>query len=122
MEPEVIRNELPAYAVVVQDEQLSDGTTVYLATHPDLPGCMAHGDTVGEAIENLEEARELYFSVLQERGLEIPPALSISALVIWETLGITSKSEEAVAPSAADRDVSSTVGTFSPLAPELQVA
>jgi predicted RNase H-like HicB family nuclease len=122
MGPESIEIVLPEYAAVVQDEQLSDGTTVYVASHPDLPGCMAHGDSVSEAIGNLHEARALYLRVLKERGMEIPPARTASTLVVWQMIGVTSSGPEAAVPSAADQDVRSTVGVFSPLAPELQIA
>jgi predicted RNase H-like HicB family nuclease len=46
----------------VRADESTDGTPVFIARDPDLPGCMAHGATPGEAIENLAEARELYLS------------------------------------------------------------
>ena len=53
-------------------DQCTDGSTVYLATHPELPSCMAHGDTPAEAVQNLAEARRLYICTLLNGGLEVP--------------------------------------------------
>ncbi len=60
------------YAYVVTPDEATDGTMLYVAKHPDLPGCMSQGDTPEEALENLREARRLYFETLLEMNLEIP--------------------------------------------------
>lgn len=60
-----------AYAYVVRPDETASGV-VYLAQHPDLPGCMAHGATPAEAIANLTEAREMYLADLVRRGLALP--------------------------------------------------
>ncbi|MDO5422773.1 MAG: type II toxin-antitoxin system HicB family antitoxin [Eubacteriales bacterium] len=39
---------------------------------PELPGCMADGATVAEAIENAEIIIEEWIEVAQETGREIP--------------------------------------------------
>ena len=44
----------------------------YFVTHPDLDGCMAEGETVDEAIENLADARELWIESRLERGHPVP--------------------------------------------------
>ncbi|MEG3876314.1 type II toxin-antitoxin system HicB family antitoxin [Microcoleus sp. herbarium7] len=49
----------------------------YTATIKDLPGCMSQGETLSEAMENIEEARELWIETAYECGHEIPlPAKS----------------------------------------------
>jgi predicted RNase H-like HicB family nuclease len=53
------------YAVKFAEEQLSDGTIVVEAWHPDLPGCRSHGSTRDEALENLEDARQLYLATVR---------------------------------------------------------
>lgn len=60
------------YAVEVVPDTTADGELCYLASHPELPGCMAHGDSPDEALENLEDARSLYLTTLMKRGLPIP--------------------------------------------------
>jgi predicted RNase H-like HicB family nuclease len=45
---------------------------LFLAEVPDLPGCMAHGDTPTEAAANAEEAIGLWIDVAREIGREIP--------------------------------------------------
>jgi antitoxin HicB len=49
----------------------------YTAIIKDLPGCMSVGETLSEAMENIEEARELWIETAYECGDEIPlPAKS----------------------------------------------
>jgi predicted RNase H-like HicB family nuclease len=60
------------YAVEVVPDATTDGGVCYLASHPELPGCMAHGDTPDEALRNLEDARRLYLTTLIKRGLHVP--------------------------------------------------
>ncbi len=76
-----------AYSTVVVPDQYSDGGITYQATHPELPGCMAHGDTPEEALTNLEEARKLYIDVLVERGLEVPTPCPSRLTITWRSLG-----------------------------------
>ena len=40
-------------------------------SHPDLNGCAAQGDTVEEALSNLEAARKLLLQVRIEDGLPV---------------------------------------------------
>ncbi len=56
---------------IVQDEA-TDGSPLFRAEIPDLPGCMSHGETPDEALQNLEEAYDLYAEVLTEQGRQIP--------------------------------------------------
>ncbi len=44
----------------------------YLATHPDLDGCMAEGATADEAIANLGDSRELWIEAQIEGGYPVP--------------------------------------------------
>ena len=43
-----------------------------LISNDELPGCMAQGRTIEDALVNLEEARVDYLASLLEDGLEIP--------------------------------------------------
>ena len=45
---------------------------VFVAQVPDLPGCIAHGETESEAVENADTAIELYLEDLIESGSSIP--------------------------------------------------
>lgn len=44
----------------------------YFAQIPDLPGCTSEGDTPGEAVANLEEAKRAWIEVCLEDSQEIP--------------------------------------------------
>jgi predicted RNase H-like HicB family nuclease len=52
---------------VVIPEEATDGTLVYRAEIPELPGCMSHGDTEEEALQNLQEALELYLETVRSQ-------------------------------------------------------
>lgn len=60
------------YAVQVVPDVCTDGTQCYLASYPELPGCMSHGADPEEAIRNLEGARRLYIKTLLKRNLSVP--------------------------------------------------
>jgi predicted RNase H-like HicB family nuclease len=44
----------------------------YLAEVPELPGCMADGETLSEVTEAVNESIRLWIEVNKERGIEIP--------------------------------------------------
>lgn len=46
--------------------------TVFIAEVPDLPGCMAHGDTQEAALANVKEAMHLWIETAREFGDPIP--------------------------------------------------
>ncbi len=62
--------DLP-YDVAIVPEQEGD-QTVWVAYHPQLRGCMSHGDTPEEALENLAEARAMYLDALMGAGVPVP--------------------------------------------------
>lgn len=45
---------------------------VFIAEIPELPGCMAHGDTQESALANAKEAMGLWLDVAREFGDPIP--------------------------------------------------
>jgi len=53
-------------------DETVDGQSVYLATHPQLPGCMAQGSTKKEAAANLKEATFEYILSLLEDNVPVP--------------------------------------------------
>jgi predicted RNase H-like HicB family nuclease len=44
----------------------------YLADVPELPGCMADGETLAEVTEAVDESIRLWIDVNKERGIAIP--------------------------------------------------
>jgi len=56
-----------------QDE---DGS--YFVWYEDLPGCMADGPTLEDAIRSLQRIRKTYLALAKERGIEIPKPEEIS--------------------------------------------
>ena len=55
------------YAIVIEQAQGN-----YSAYVPDLPGCVATGDTVAEVEREIMEAIEFHLDGLREDGAEIP--------------------------------------------------
>ena len=50
----------------------SDADEVYIADVPELPGCMAHGDSYESALGNAREAIQLQIDTAREFGDPIP--------------------------------------------------
>lgn len=44
----------------------------YVAEVPELPGCMAHGDSYESALENVKDAIQLWLDTANEFGDPIP--------------------------------------------------
>ena len=44
----------------------------FVAEVPELPGCMAHGNTQEEALANANDAIELWIEVAREAGRTVP--------------------------------------------------
>ncbi len=60
------------HRTVIYPDALEDGSIVYMALDPDLPGCMSHGPTPEEAKTNLEDARDSYVRALLSMDLPLP--------------------------------------------------
>jgi len=50
----------------------SDEDQAFIADVPELPGCMAHGDTHDAALTNAKEAIKLWIETAKEFGDPIP--------------------------------------------------
>ena len=64
------------YTVVI--EKTGNGYSVYA---PDLPGCIAAGDSVAEVEELIREAMILHVESLREHGDPVPEPQTSAALV-----------------------------------------
>jgi predicted RNase H-like HicB family nuclease len=64
------------YVVIVEKGETSCGAYV-----PDLPGCVAVGETREEAMRLIREAIEFHLEGLREDGLPVPPPTSSIELV-----------------------------------------
>ncbi len=60
---------------------LEQGPTSYGAYVPDLPGCIAVGESQQEVLELIQEAIEIHLEGLKEEGQRIPAPHSSSAFV-----------------------------------------
>jgi predicted RNase H-like HicB family nuclease len=64
------------YAIVIEK-----GATSYGASVPDLPGCVAVGETLEEAKELIQEAITLHLEGLRAEGLPIPEPTTVCEYV-----------------------------------------
>ena len=64
------------YAVVIEK---ADGN--YSAYVPDLPGCVATGETVAEVEHEIREAIRFHIEGLQADGISVPEPTSIAEYV-----------------------------------------
>ena len=61
-----------------------DGESYWLCEAPDLPGCVADGETPDEAIESLDEAKRLWVEARLEHGCRVPePTTTMGGLDRW---------------------------------------
>ena len=64
------------YSVTIQYDSRDN---IFVAKIPELSGCMAHGDTYAQAMEEIQIAMELWLECAKEVGKEIPePMLYVS--------------------------------------------
>ncbi len=66
-----------AYELIID---WSDDDQCYVVKVPDLPGCMAHGNTRQQAVKMAEEAIELWIETAKEYGVPVPKPRSFAAL------------------------------------------
>jgi predicted RNase H-like HicB family nuclease len=59
------------YAVLVEPLSAEDGGG-FLATVPDLPGCMSDGATPEEAIANVQDAITVWIEAANDLGHDVP--------------------------------------------------
>jgi predicted RNase H-like HicB family nuclease len=64
------------YAIVIEK-----GETSYGAYVPDLPGCVAVGESLEEVKELISEAILFHLEGLQEEGMPIPESVSLCEYV-----------------------------------------
>lgn len=64
------------YAVVIEKSETGYGAYV-----PDLPGCVAVGETLGETERLIREAVEFHVDGLREDGLAVPEPSAVAQYV-----------------------------------------
>lgn len=65
------------YKLAIEIELLEEGG--YLAVCPILQGCHAEGETVAEAIENVEDVARNLIELMRGDGVPLPPELKLVA-------------------------------------------
>ena len=70
--------DAPSYLIVI--ERADDGG--YGAWAPDLPGCVALGDSLEECEHEMREAIAFHLEGLREQGEPVPPPTAIAAVML----------------------------------------
>jgi len=64
------------YSILIQYDAVD---SIFVASVPELEGCMAHGDTHSQAMEEIMIAMRLWLEVAEEHGDIIPePMMHVS--------------------------------------------
>jgi predicted RNase H-like HicB family nuclease len=63
---------MPKYSISIQYDNIDD---IYVASVPELEGCMAHGKTPEDAAKEIQAAMNLWLKVAEEHGDAIPEPL-----------------------------------------------
>lgn len=97
------QSDIASYSTVVIIDTATDEQPCYLAYHPELEGCMSHGATPSEALQNLREVTEIYISVLLEKGLEVPAPRQLEG--VWSIVNPLSSESDAhtLVPEVVER-------------------
>ena len=61
-------SEIERYLILVEGGPPSN----YSAWSPDVPGCVATGDTIDECVEEMRAALRRHLALMQEQGETIP--------------------------------------------------
>ena len=71
------------YLVIIEGGQ--DGEN-YSAYSPDVEGCVATGDTLGEVVDNMQSALQFHLEGIRLRGEEVPPGSDGTTLYMTVTV------------------------------------
>ncbi|MEB3884356.1 type II toxin-antitoxin system HicB family antitoxin [Lyngbya sp. CCY1209] len=80
-----MKNQQLNYTIIIEK-----GTSSYGAYVPDLPGCVAVGETKEEALQLIQEAILFHLEDLQSSGQPIPEPISTSETVSFSIANIKS--------------------------------
>lgn len=69
------------YTVLIQRDP-EEAREVYNATVPALPGCLSWGNSVAEAVKNIQEAIDLYVGVMLDEGQKLPRDVKPSLFLV----------------------------------------
>ena len=62
---------IQGYAIVIETLSAEDGGG-FVATVPDLPGCMSDGETPQEALANVDDAIRTWIEAAHDLGHSVP--------------------------------------------------
>lgn len=68
-----------SYPAIVSPLPESDGGG-FVATVPDLPGCMSDGETPEEALTNVQDAIEAWLEAARDLGRPVPIPSRVAAI------------------------------------------
>ncbi len=88
-----------AYQMHIFPDETTDGESCFVATVPELPICMSDGDTVEEAMANLESAKVDFIYFLLEDGLPVPEPRLLGSHVTIDMSDYTDSSSQPFQPA-----------------------
>lgn len=70
MKGKILKKKVHTYTAIFEADENDGGYTV---TVPSLPGCISEGETFEDAMENIQEAANLYLEVANRTNKELLP-------------------------------------------------
>lgn len=67
------------YSIIIQYDNVDK---IFVASIPELPGCMAHGETKEQALKEIEIAKELWIETAKEEGVDVPKPCFLNSVSI----------------------------------------
>lgn len=74
------------FKVVVEPDELEDGTPSFHAYCPTLRGARTQGKTQEEALQNIHDVVKMIVDQLIEEGKPVPPDIEIESLAVVVTV------------------------------------
>lgn len=71
-----MNTDIKHYTIIIQWDERDE---IYVVSVPELPGCMTHGKTYEEALQQAQDAIESWVQVAKELGRPIPPPNKVIA-------------------------------------------
>lgn len=72
-----------AYQAHIFLDETTDSEPIYVAVVPEMPGCIAHGDSFSEALEWLDSAKLDHIEFLLDHGMEVPKPQLLNAGAVF---------------------------------------
>jgi predicted RNase H-like HicB family nuclease len=97
------------YTVVIFRDSTTDGDHIYVALTPELDGCVAQGETIEEAQENLDAVRVDLIAHLLEHSLPVPEPAWMEATTEGDAIELGKMEQEPAPEDSFDTTITARI-------------